>query len=75
MAKKRKKNRDDLGPVDRDNIQVRKCGPIIIPLPLDNPESHRYATWVREGRLSGEIFCKNPERRAELGLPALIVET
>lgn len=32
----------------------------------------RHVSWLREGRQSGEVFCKNEDRRVELGLPVII---
>lgn len=43
--------------------------PIIIPT-----QSERHTTGIRLGAISAEIFCKKPERRRELGLPAIYVE-
>lgn len=31
----------------------------------------RHATHIRLGKISGEIFCKDPVRRQELGLPII----
>ena len=40
----------------------------IIRTPTDD-RRHTFA--IRYGKLSHEIFCRNPKRRAELGLPPL----
>jgi hypothetical protein len=32
----------------------------------------RHTSWIRHGRQSAEVFCKNPERRIELGLPVIL---
>lgn len=31
----------------------------------------RHVSWIRFGRQSAEVFCKNPKRRQELGLPVI----
>ena len=36
--------------------------------PVIPTEDRRHITKVRLGRFSGEQFCRNPKRRAELGL-------
>ncbi len=39
-----------------------------IPNPVIPTGDKKHATRIREGRVSFEIFCKNPERRRQLGL-------
>ena len=35
----------------------------------------RHVSWIREGKQSGEVFCKNHKRRLELGLPIVQLES
>lgn len=46
---------------------------IIVPA-ADEPDAYRFMSKIREGRMSGEVFCRNPERRRELGLPIIYSE-
>ena len=34
----------------------------------------RHLGKIREGKISGEVFCRDPERRFELGLPSVEVD-
>jgi hypothetical protein len=36
--------------------------------------NRRHITAIREGKVSGEIFCQDPKRREQLGLPLWVVE-
>jgi len=38
-------------------------------------EDRRHVSKVRFGKISHEVFCRNPERRKELGLSYRRVET
>lgn len=38
---------------------------------LNEPDAYRFTSKVRFGKISGEVFCKNPDRRRELGLPVI----
>lgn len=42
-----------------------------LPIPVIPTEDRRHSTKIRLGRFSGEEFCRNPKRRAELGLRPL----
>lgn len=42
-----------------------------LPSPAIPTGLARHATHIRLGRVSGEIFCKDPQRRQELGLPII----
>ena len=53
---------------ERDN-QISTNGRISPPT-----GQRRHITAIREGKISGEVFCRDPERRAELGLPPIIVD-
>lgn len=35
----------------------------------------RHASWIREGRQSSEVYARNPQRRHELGLPIISMES
>lgn len=39
-----------------------------IKVPTDD---RRHVAKIREGKQSSEIYCRNPKRRQELGLPPL----
>lgn len=59
-----------------DDLKKRHGGFIPIIIPTDgNNDCHRHITAIRFGKVSAEIFCKNPERRRELGLPVIHAET
>lgn len=46
---------------------------IVVPAG-EEPDAYRFTSKIREGRLSGEVFCKDPNRRRELGLPIIYSE-
>lgn len=47
----------------------RFAGEILTPT-----EDRRHVAKIRFGKVSAEVFCKDPKRREELGLPAKTVE-
>lgn len=56
-------SRDGVGSIGR-----RKH--IIIPA-FDEPDAYRFTSRIRQGAMSAEVFCRNPKRRQELGLPVI----
>jgi hypothetical protein len=54
---------------DNEKNEIPKSGRV--PVPTGN---RRHTTAIREGKISGEVFCRDPERRNELGLPPIIVD-
>ena len=44
----------------------------VITIPTDD---RRHISKIRFGKVSHEVFCKNPERRRELGLPVVVAES
>lgn len=46
----------------------------MLPSPAIPTGSPRHITAIREGKISGEIFCKDPTRRQELGYPIIYPE-
>lgn len=68
MTNRRKGDLTEKAETIESPVKKRNGGfiPILIPT-----ESHRHMTGIRAGKVSAEIFCKNPERRRELGLPVL----
>ena len=67
MSKNRKQELAEAN--DRSHNEIPKDGRIITPT-----NDRRHITAVREGRISAEVFCRDPERREQLGLPAIIVD-
>jgi hypothetical protein len=61
----RRRRRD----LDEDERGIPKDGRITIPT-----GQKRHTTAIREGKISSEVFCHNPKRREELGLPMIVVE-
>jgi hypothetical protein len=72
VAKRRKGNFSEKeGTVIANEARGRNGGFIPILCPT---ESYRHMTGIRLGKVSSEVFCKNPERRRELGLPSIFVD-
>lgn len=48
---------------------------IVTPEPRLEIPTHdrRHISWIRDGKQSAEIFCRDPKRREELGLPPILV--
>jgi hypothetical protein len=45
------------------------------PAPMIPTHDKRHVTSIRLGKISGEVFCKNPTRRKELGLDPLPLDS
>jgi len=54
---------------ENEKNEINKSGRISPPT-----GNRRHVTSVRLGKISGEVFCRDPERRAELGLEPIIVD-
>lgn len=52
-----------------NNSQIPKSGRISPPT-----GNRRHTTAIREGKISAEVFCRDPERREQLGLSEIRVE-
>lgn len=65
---KRRNDRDDLGIVEVRSSKDNPNRQILIPV-VDTEINYRYCSWIRNGKISGEVFARNPQRRIELGLP------
>jgi hypothetical protein len=78
MARKKQQAMSGFKEIDRvvqDNgPQSTKQDQILTPTGDDFYGAHRFLPVIRYGKVSAEYFCKDPERRAELGLPAIYVE-
>lgn len=73
LAKKKRSHKTDDYIPDPFNGSVSRRKEIAVP--ADNePDAYRFTAKIRQGRISGEVFCKNPERRKELGLSPIIVD-
>lgn len=46
---------------------------IIVPA-VNEPDAYRFTSKIRDGAISGEVFCRKPDRRRELGLPIIYPE-
>lgn len=44
---------------------------IVVPA-INEPDAYRFTSKIRHGKISGEVFCKDLDRRRELGLPIII---
>ena len=56
--------------------QVERAGVRLMLVPRVSPPTGnvRHLGKIREGKISGEVFCRDPERRFELGLPSIEVD-
>ena len=54
---------------ENEKREITKSGRISPPT-----GNRRHTTAIREGKISGEVFCRDPQRRAELGLAPIIVD-
>lgn len=74
MAKRKRNQGRDFDPAI-DNAPRGAGGRKQILIPAENePDAYRFMAKIREGVISGEVFCRDPERRRELGLPVIISE-
>lgn len=69
MAKRRVAIEGMDGQQEFTDIEVPRSS--MLPSPAIPTGSPRHITAIRLGRISGEIFCKDPARRQELGLPII----
>jgi hypothetical protein len=71
LARKKRQGGTDFPPEDTKlNGDIKTV--IIVP-PCDGRyDAHRFTTSIRHGRISFEQFCKNNDRRAELGLSPIL---
>lgn len=78
MAKKKNQTSNSFKAVDKvvepSGAKSTKQDRILTPTGDDFAGAHRLLPRIRYGKVSAEYFCKNPERRAELGLPTILVE-
>jgi hypothetical protein len=72
MAKK-KRNIDREFEVTKEIKPSVKFGPKAPPLG-DSLDTRHLRSWIRYGKISAEVFCRDNKRRVELGLPAILVE-
>jgi len=67
MAKKRtQEKRNEAASIPDPSYKIRESEPITIPT-----GDSRHIGKIREGKISGEVFCRDPDRRRDIGLPAL----
>jgi hypothetical protein len=78
MAKKKKQTSSGFKEIDKvvekSVGKSTKQDKIFTPTGDDFYGAHRLLPRLRYGKVSAEYFCKDPERRAELGLPPVYVE-
>lgn len=67
----RKKQQDPHSTTNRPILPTTTAVSSKRPNPVIPTEDHRHITSVRLGKISSEIFCHDPKRRAELGLNPL----
>lgn len=65
--KKKRNNPDDQ--ISAVLMEERMDGKMSVPT-----FDRRHVSWIRTGRQSSEVFCKNQKRRVELGLPIIYAE-